>query len=96
MDHQHASSSSVPVAPVAAGARGAAEAAGEPDRLAEATVLVRRTRLRLEELADRLARIRERVRSGAPEGRHPAVADGGQRDAGGGSGAGGGSSQPTG
>jgi len=87
MDHQHASSFSVPGA---AGARGAAEAAGEPDRLAEATVLVRRTRLRLEELAERLARIRERVRSAAPEGGRPAVADAGP-DA-----AGGGSSRPTG
>jgi hypothetical protein len=94
MDHQ---ASSFP-APGAPGARGAAEAAGEPDRLAEATVLVRRTRLRLEELADRLARIRERVRSAAPEGHHPAVADAGSGHTGEdeGAGPGGGPSHPRG
>lgn len=41
----------------------------EADRLGEAATQVRRTRLRLEEIADRLSRIRERVQAAAELGR---------------------------
>jgi hypothetical protein len=49
----------------------------DADRLTEATLLVRRTRLRLEELANRLSQIRERVQKATEPGpRRQAAASG--------------------
>jgi hypothetical protein len=50
------------------GQRAAGDGAPDADRLTEATLLVRRTRLRLEELANRLSEIRERVQKAAEPG----------------------------
>jgi hypothetical protein len=55
------------------GQRAAGDGVPDAERLAEATVLVRRTRLRLEELANRLSQIRERIQKAAEPGRRPEV-----------------------
>jgi hypothetical protein len=64
------------------GQRAAGDGAPDTDRLTEATVLVHRTRLRLEELAGRLSQIRELVQKAAEPGARPEVA--GESDASGG------------